>query len=299
MSKESIRIIQKNGISYFKPNSYYNIVNFWANDNILAEKCPGDPSWYKVSVNISKLESEHNGGIDYVAYKIRDTYKVLSQNSPVQFPEVLSVEKFNLLEDESEKKSFYEPVIKQNPNYRNNIEFVIIDRDCEPVKMLPGVNVQFPYDLEKYPETFHKYPCSITGDSLFEILYSRVSDMVKSDKKYSIEDYRSIGVLRAYETLKINFQKKEVRRFYPSLRAKKMVSKEYLVENTKITLLEIYAPKYKSNNSSSETVPALSAPSYAELLEKINNYIDSKMRVFDSSAKEVCACCKGVGVVFK
>src|SRR5581483_4288429 len=92
---------------------------------------------------------------------------------------------------------FYEAVYTKVAPYLQTVEkkFNVVDMDCEPVEMLPGVTAQFPASVERYPQTWHKYPCFIESDALFQIVGVRILRAIDGKPHFRVSDCRNIGTI--------------------------------------------------------------------------------------------------------
>jgi len=75
-----------------------------------------------------------------------------------------------------------------------------------------------------------------------------------------------------------------------------MVQKTVADTEVLIELLDIEGAGYKGD--SRKKTPALDGKNYAELLQKLDEYLKQTLAVFDDKKKCVCPECKGLGVVF-
>lgn len=296
-----IHILQKNGYSFFKKLYYSNFVCYWVNGDKKPEICPGNNEWMQFKGDINKLEIECKEQTSVISYDLKPEFLPLNNSDPATYR--LSVP-FSIWQDEIKDEdythhliNFYNGVLREEPNSRQELPILVIDRDCEPISMIAGIKINFPHDLQNYPETWHKYPCSIDGDSVFNHIVSKAKSLInKNPDRYTVKDYINIGAFSVREKIKITFPKTKKVSYYPGLKSKKMVERTVPDTYIEVELVDLYAPRYK-DGSGHIMEPSISGDNYSELLKKLEEYTNKKILMFDDKNRCICPECKGAGVI--
>ncbi|MEK6878863.1 MAG: hypothetical protein AABY22_04610 [Nanoarchaeota archaeon] len=289
-----VHVLMKDGFSYFKIDLICstNAVCFVNGEQ--TESCVSDKSWKKFKGKINSIKIEYDLPQKVLEYRIKDEYKPLSkENSKFPFTKLIDSYDYDL------DNNFYNAVYSPKERKQEEVPFIVIDKNCEPIQMVPGVKIQFPHNLNNHPETWHKYPCSISSHFVFLDLFNKAKEFCSKYSKYKIEDMINIGIFRVKEYIEVNFKKLDIRSYYRSLKAKKMTDEIYEVERIEIELLNIYSEIYTSPPKNVKIVPSFKADNYEQLKKKIDEYIGNELFILDSTTREICPHCEGLGILRK
>lgn len=190
-------------------------------------------------------------------------------------------------------KGLYNPIIIKTPDTWEPIELEIdlIDEDCEPlVNPKYKYKVKFPYYIENHKVVQHKYPCSISGDQIFQLIRNAVKKELP-DHCYISSDYNFSFVVKVRapvtheETSRVDIS---------SFNARKTKFVDRPLRNIDATIIEIETSK--NNRRNNLVLSDINADNYAELEQKtdmiIQEYVDKT-----KWKPSVCPYCKGYGWV--
>lgn len=292
---DKIIVMMKDGVSYAKCSSYGSFSGAYVINGVDAVLAPGDKSYAIVEGTVETFERKMMPARNIIGYELYDRYKEITQ-----LPHELPADSFTR-DDEGDlcgkNAEFYMAKYNVPEPYLQPVDFEIIDRDCEPVKIPSYVVIEFPNNIAKYPETQHKYPCRIGAETVFNLLWDRVKAVVDaSDGRLSMDSYKSIQTLTINERIAIPYNETTTRSYYPTARSRKPKIETVAVRWKTIKLFETCGPKY-SNSAGKNSVSTVRGENYADLTDKLEAYIQTFITQLDGDKREVCRHCRGEGVV--
>jgi len=288
--------MEKDGRSYVKLASYNGFGKSYVINGEEAKPAPGDQNYAIVTGKVERIEVRRTTQRNRIGYKLYERYREITK-----LPHDLPVDAFTRDEDGDlcgENAEFYYAVYDDPQTYLESLEFDVIDRDCEPVKIPSYVTIEFPHNIARFPETQHKYPCYIGGAAVFELLYDRIKERAAtSEGKFKTDDYRNIQALRVEEIIDIPYPETKTTSYYPTARSRKPRTMTVPVRHKSVKVFEIYGPKYGSSDRPIPRTQTIRGGNYAELLANIETYIQSFLVQMADGKRQVCACCRGEGIV--
>lgn len=294
MENTKLTVLEKDGSSYVEIGYYKS---YLINDKPL-QLCPGNEKWAFIDSTITSIKRPHTLPTKIIGYKLKSKYSNL-----VDMPEELPAESFDVDCDGSlygEYNEFYE-AMRTTPEIKyTDIEFQVIDLNCEPINLPEYVQIKFPDNLRNYPQTWHKYPCYISASKVFDILYDKVVNIVdSSDKKYGRDNYKNIQTLEVWENVPVNFPLHK--RIIEYATTKKGKNKVKNIQETirKIRVFRLYGTYKLDREIDSDTeilIQSISGENYQHLQKNLEDYIQSFIILLDSKKREVCPHCKGTGI---
>jgi len=292
-----ILVMEKSGMSYVKLTEYRKVYGQYVINGEEAKAAPGDERYAIVNGKVERIEVKRKPQPKLIGYKLYERYHEITQ-----LPHDMPADAFYRDEDGDlcgENAEFYRPVYDEPQPYLEPVEFEVIDRDCEPVKIPSYVVIEFPNNIAQFPETQHKYPCFIRSEDVFNLLYDRVkAHAATSDGKYVTDDYRNIQALRVEERIEIPYHETKTTSHYPTARSRKPKTYTVQVRWKNVKVFEIYGPKYSVNSTNNlpRTGP-IRGTNYAELQANLETYIQSFLSQMTEGKRKVCECCRGEGVI--
>lgn len=290
-----IHVMTKNG------KSYANIKNGHASEKWRVNGCEpswgnGDDRWCVISGEITSIEKYTAGARKEVQWK-------RSVDAPRTLPETIPLDRVERDEDwdyhsiDGYDLSNYYMETEETPGKWEQVEFKCIDRDCEPVQLPPWCVVEWPANVEHFPEQQHKHPCHITAKSLFEIIVGEVAAVIGQSKELTWDDYRNIGCFTVKKRLHIPepLRRLEKREYYKTLRSKK-ASIEYITPEWKWVDVVRVNGFYRESSRDEIKVPSLKGENYAELKKAVDEYVAWIVDLCDESKWCVCGACEGRGM---
>lgn len=301
-----IHVLQKNKCSYLNIGSYDH-ENYIVNGCKKLQICPGNSQWGMVSCIVKTLQRIIPPGNILEKYVLKEEYV---NSDKCNLPKELPSNTFEVDYDDDgdrtviskEYGAFYDCY---NPKYISgelsyaNVEFVIIDKDCEPVELPPYVKVKFPDSLIHHPETWHKYPCYISAVDLFNLIYPELKNVCEvNSERLNMSDYKNIGILEISIKIQLpkSLQKKVSYSYYPTIRSKKPKTAYKTPTSISYNFLRIVRD-HKEYKDGSLLVGEISADNYEELKQKINKYIKDLVSLIDIPLMTICEYCKGLGLI--
>lgn len=257
----------------------------------------GDRSWCVFDGEITSIEVYRPGKTVPIHYKrIADA----PQNLPeiIQLDRVVRDEDWDYVSLDGFDLGNYQMVYRQEEGSWESLEFDVIDRDCEPVTLPAWCVVDWPANIEHYPEQQHKYPCSITARSLFGLIVEKVAEIVRQSQNLDWNDYRNIGTFTIKHRVEIPdaLRRREKREVYKTARSRKPTT-EYVTPQYKWIDLVTVNGFYKDSSREEVKVPSLRGENFAELQKKVDEYVDSIVSLCDPEQWHVCEACQGRGIV--
>lgn len=296
MSRDKIIVMEKDGVSYVKLSSYGGFGSSYVINGEAAVPAPGDNNYAMVNGTVTSIEIKRSRPRSIVGYTLYDRYKEITQ-----LPHELPAEAFTRDDDGDlcgENAEFYRAVYSEPETYLEPVEFEIIDRNCEPVKMPHYVTIEFPNNIARHRETQHKYPCFIPGKVVFELLWDRVKERVdKSDGKYVMSGYENIQTLSVNERIAIPYHATTTRSYYPTARSRKPRTETVQLRWKEVNVFGIYGPVYSQPPAGKEVTPTIRGKDYADLQANLEAYINSSLSRMEGGKREVCRHCRGEGIV--
>lgn len=291
-----IYVMTKNGKSYAKL-SQCAYEPKWRVNGAEPTWGKGDRNWCVVDDEITSIERYKAGGKKPLHWK-RSVDAVPSLPETLPLDRVECDDDWNNVSLDGYDLSNYYLVEEELPGTWEPVEFEVLDRDCEPVQLPTWAIVEWPANVEHYPEQQHKYPCSITAKSLFEIVVGEVAQVIASSKELTWDDYRNIGCFTVKKRLHIPepLRRQERREYYKTLRSKK-ASVEYIVPEWKWVDVVRVNGFYKDSSRDDIRVPSLRAANYTELKKAVDEYVTKIVDLCDESKWHVCEVCDGRGLV--
>jgi hypothetical protein len=293
MSK--VIVMQKAGKSYVKLGSYGSFSDSYVINGKDAVPALGDKSYAIVDGDVMSLERKRQTNRKVISYALAERYKEITQ-----LPHEMPADAFYRDEDGDlcgVNVEFYRAVYDDPQPYLEPVEYEIIDRDCEPVAIPSYVTIEFPNNIARYPETQHKYPCRIGGETVFNLLWESVKVHVDaSDGKYSMDDYKNIQTLTVSERIALPEPETRTSSYYPTSRSRKPRTRSEVVRWKSVKVFEICGPKY-SNSGGRPSTSVIRGGSYADLQAKLEAYIQTFIEQMTEGKRHVCGHCRGEGIV--
>lgn len=279
--------------------------------------CP-DSHWISMTTPPTAFEQLITLPNKLVGYKRKSEFA----NEQINAPDIVGLNYFAVERDcdynnrpteHAEYFGFYEPIYETQEPYWKLLEWeiVLVDTDCEPRTMKYPAKADFPHDVANYPETHHKYPCSISSDALFDILYPLIEAKVEASEFLSKDNFRNIKIVTVKRRITLA-EPKEFKRNVSRLGAKIPKWQKWFAGNGWMTTFELAASScgwlamrrrhLNGRNRSDyeyERVPSLHGDNYDDLEKKIDAYIAEILSRLNDV--EICECteCKGRGYIVK
>lgn len=294
---DKIIVMEKDGFSYVKLESYGSFGSSYVINGLDAVQAPGDKRYAIVEGTVTSIERKRTPSRRVIGYELYDRYKEITQ-----LPHEVPVDSFTRDDDGDlcgENAEFYRAKYDDPQPYLEPVEFEVIDRNCAPVQIPSYVTIEFPHNIARYPETQHKYPCYIGAKSMFNLLYDRVKERVDaSEDKYKMDSYRNIQTLTVSERIAIPYHETTTRSYYPTIRSRKTKTETVAVKWKTVKIFEITGPEYSGyKDGKSPRIMPVKGASYAELQTNLEAYIQSFLTQLDEGKRQVCAHCRGEGIV--
>ncbi|MEW9698011.1 hypothetical protein [Paenibacillus sp. SI8] len=295
---DKIIVMEKDGFSYVKLSEYSSHVfgNTHVINGVDAIPAPGDNRYAIVEGTVNTIERKRKTSRRVIGYELYERYKEITQ-----LPHEVPVDSFTYDDDGDlcgETAEFYRAKYDDPKPYLEPVEFEVIDRNCAPVQIPSYVTIEFPNNIAKFPETQHKYPCRISAETVFNLVYDRVKERVDgSDDKYYIDNLRNIQMLRVDERIAIPYHETRSRSYYPSVRSRKPKTVTEQVRWKMARVFELKGPKYGSGADNVLLAQTVRGNNYAELQTNLEAYIRTFLTQLDEGKRQVCAHCRGEGIV--
>lgn len=293
---EKILVMMKNGVSYVKLGSYGSFNGSFVINGVDATPAPGDKNYAMFEGEVTSLERKRTSPRKVVGYALYSRYKEITQ-----LPHELTADAFTRDEDGDlcgENAEFYHAVYDEPQPYLEPVEFEIIDRDCEPVAIPSYVTIEFPNNISRYRETQHKYPCRIGAETVFNLLWDRIEEVVNtSDGRLTMDAYKNIQTLTVSERVAIPYHQTTTRTYYPTLRSRKPKTETVAVRWKTLKIFDVCGPKYSNSSGKSNPVSMIRGENYADLTEKLEAYTQTFLTKLEGGKREVCRHCRGEGIV--
>lgn len=287
---ENILVLQKNGKSFVNISSYQQS-NYLVNGKSLTS-CPGNTNWGMIDGEVKSITKEITGGQKLEKFILREPFR----ENPGKLQLELPPESFEYDKEDyeyiGENSEFYEPVYLPGETIIINENFLIVDKDCEPVILPDYVKIDFPYSFEKYPETWYKYPCSISAENIFNFLINELEPiLINNQDKFAYNLYKNIYILDV--SIKVDLPKF----LYKTEYRQKIYCKKKEAVVIKWRLEPFLYITAKRDKTEGILIPQICGDNYDDLLNKKNKYIDSIVKKFDITSFSVCEHCKGLGII--
>lgn len=292
-----LNVMLKNGKAYVSgpTHSEYRI------DGQPAVRCNGSSQWLVCDHVPQKITRLSYGTGEIVCWKKSD-------DAPTALPDTLAPCDVEWDSEECEYRcltgydiSNYEAQRGPSIVAETEVPFQIIDRDCEPVQMARWASVDWPANIEHYPEIQHKYPCRISRNDLFYLVHDAVEEIVKRTKDLSMDSYRNIGTFNVNKSVSIpaSLQRPVKEEYYKTFHSKKK-STRIVTKTSKSIKLFTYDGFY-DKHSGDDTIlgRSISAKNYEELTRLVQEHIDWVCDMAATEAWTVCEHCKGHGITRK
>jgi len=257
-----------------------------------------NPKWIVFGSMPQSAEERILGTTKIIEYQLKDEYvandKMLSVLPAGSFDCIEYDDDFRCIEYKNQDiQGLYNPIENQTPDTWKPLELEIdvIDEDCEPlINQKYKYDVQFPYYIENHEVVRHKYPCSISGDKLFQLIRTAVKSILP-EHCYISSDYDFHFVVKTrMPVVHDETYRADVSSF--SARKTKLVDKP--LRNLDATIIELETRK--QNKPNKYTLLDVTAENYAELEKKVDEII---IEYIDKTKWKptVCPHCKGLGWV--
>lgn len=292
-----LTVMVKDGISYVRTADYsstrYTKYLINGTPEVIAK---GDDRYSVFEGEINKIEVVRAQNKKLVGYKLYEKYKDLTA-----LPETLPLDAFTIEEGETNGKNseFYHGIYEDQPPLYENIEFTVIDRNSEPVYMPDYVVVEFPNNIGKFKEVQHNYPCYVNSKIVFDMLHDKVKAKIEDMPNYEMDDYKSIQSLTVTELIPLPYHESEFYNYYPTYKSKNPKIKSRVIKHRKQTVFYILGPEYSRDNRTVDRTKVIKGENYADLQQKLEDYFQSYLDLIEDGVREVCAQCKGQGIITK
>jgi hypothetical protein len=177
------------------------------------------------------------------------------------------------------------------PEKLEEVEFQIFDYDEHPPVKPSYIATAFPFWLKDIPELWHKFPCSVSPENMFYLLYDRIVEECENRPQYWVDGHRELFYFKVYERVPVRFhQTEQVLQMVGKKRKwveKKKEYVDYLVLHVAMTIREAGATQ----------VEEVRGADYFTLEENLEGYIKQFLSVLDDKQREVCTNCQGLGVI--
>lgn len=288
-----IRVMTKGGKSYVKLG-YGGKYRINGQESVPAR---GDTAWSVVDGDVDRIEQYVPGPRTLSGFS-------RVQGSPDTIPAWISVAAVERDADgEWRSRSgydlgYYYPEYTQADGSWIAVDFDVIDRDCEPVRLPDWCVVDWPANIEHYPEQQHKYPCHVSVKRLFELVAHEVEKLVESSPVLSWDKYLNIGTFTVKHRVDIppHLRTKETREVYRRPNSKKTTKETIVREHRWEQVLKLNG-FYQNRSPDDVYVPELRGSNYADLKKKVDDYIQSIVSLCDPARWTVCEACSGHGMV--
>lgn len=194
-------------------------------------------------------------------------------------------------------RHFYEPFYESQDDTFEDVPFEVIDRNSSPVDMPGYVIVDFPASIAKCQAVKHNYPCRVNAETMYEILAARVNECCDKDAEFRRDNYDSIQTKTVDRRISIpaDLQKTVYREVHNWGRRKSKRKACRDVEKW-VTVLQFVGTYKKDGGDSVIQLRSISGDNWADLQEKIEEYIQVFLDVFSQERLQVCTTCKGLGI---
>jgi len=288
-------VLKKSNVWYAKSPEYNGWDDRYQINGAPVEKCI-DGRWCQLSQQPQKIEVLVTPPSRIVAYKLRDDCREVAPNAAAEVaPEFFALHDDYETRDNEHLYRLYEEVRETPESYLDLCEWdiVLADLDCEPVTMTLPVKVDVPKVFTEYLETHHKYPCTLSSDALFDLLWDRVHAKIGASDNFQMDAYKNIRALTVKRLIKFATPQKASRNV-ARFGARKPKWQKYLKHYDAKTLFTIHGASYKS---SGPYTPTLRANNYAEMEKQVDEYCQGFLDQLEDVAISECPHCQGYGFV--
>lgn len=292
-NSQKIHVLEYKGRSYIHIE-YMNISTLLVNNQV-PQECVGNKRWCFINGSVNTIQQKMSGKSKLDKFVIKEHFQKHINTLPLEVPSY----SFNYDEDECQyvgnNVEFYEPVYTQEPDTFVDLEFIVIDKDCKPVDLPPYIHVNFPHDLDNYPETWHKYPCSIGARDVFKLLLPKIEEISRDKKTSNVYEFHIYDSLELIDVkLRIPLPEKLITSKVYKI-GKKKFTEEY--KYNKLPFIRI-AVNYKENiGGPFLQIEHIEGNNYKDLQKKIDDFINGIVDMFDIGKYVVCEHCHGHGLI--
>jgi len=284
-------VMKKDGSSYVELG--YHAEHYYLVNGKPPVLCPGNSDWAMVEGDLISLERIVPAKRELVGFCLKEEFVGV-----VTIAEQLPADAFTFDFDESEwtgeRAELYQPVYLDVPQGTTPVEFHVIDYDCEPVKMPPYVEVDFPANLKFHRAVQHKYPCRVPMKQVFDLVAEAVvAEVNKHPEIYRLHDCRNIQVLKVTAILKTAPRKERIDVSRVGARRPKWKT----VTETTITKEVLSIVGEYRDKANAIQIREVAGENYKDLKAKLEAYIQSFVELIDPRQWCVCDKCNGEGVV--
>lgn len=291
MSTTKFNVLKKDGTSYIELGYYSD--GYLVNGKPLVQ-CPGNKNWGMIEGDITSIEKIIPGGRKHTGFTLKPEFRGIVSNliETNLTPDTLIYD-YETNEWAGTHAELYNATYEDLPDVLEDIEFEVIDYDCEPVQIPAYVHIDFPANLRFYQCVHHKYPCHIKMPQVFDLVASAiVAEAKKYPALYSLHDCRNIQVLGVDVT--IDIQPKVERRDTNPF-GKRPKWKNVTITTLKKRIFSIVGTY--NNKTDSEQIEEVRGANYEELQENLRIYIEGFTSRIDPRRWHVCDKCDGSGLI--
>ncbi|MDX6014725.1 hypothetical protein [Cupriavidus necator] len=292
MNRDPIIVMQHQGVSYIKLDYYMRAASIIVNGEHTPAVCPGNQQWAMHDGIVESLAIKQPSQRVCIGWRLSDKYRGV-----VQFPETLEPDAITYDHDEEAYQAtdatatyhpdFYEQVIEERQASPVAVEFLVIDRDCQPITQPADVTVDFPHSLREYPATWHRHPVSISGEALF----ARAADVLVAavaarPNDFVCDDHRSIGTVTLHRYMN---HEPRTREYKVGRRTRRDTQ-----TRSRFEVMKLSKPR-SSYTEGALVPPTLKAENWLALEPKINEFVNLVLSYIEPSSVGVCPHCAGDG----
>jgi len=302
---DKIIVLKHSGMSYIQAPTYGpqpSLVN-----GEIPQACLGNENWRMVAGDVVRIVNVRKGSPPVVRWLLADKYDGI-----VDLPSELPAGATPYDRDACDCKpydaeecrfdpGFYRAEYGDAPEVVTPMEFEVFDVSCEPFDLPPWVKPDFPHSLKEYPWAWHKFPCSVTAAHVFGEALERVTGIVnKTPHLFFSQHYPSIGHVVVSENIAVPFESKYTQRYDAKIGRKKTETRTRVVEerNRAVVVLDLSMEgSIYGDLNTRVIVHGVQGENFENLVAKKDAYIERIAAMLSPEAREVCPCCKGIGII--
>ena len=297
---DKIIILEHDGTSYIRTDYQTMSADRWlVNGQAGAvQACPGNARWLMVPGSIQTLAQIPAPGLEVIGWSLKPEYRDVTT-----FPPELGADAFRYEYDEDEedhytptdptavyKSVFYERKMQQVQREPQPLEFIVVDRNCAPKARPEDIKVEFPASLREYPETWHKHPVTIDGNSLFGRAATALVEAARERSgDFAVTDHRNIGTVTLMGYMHHEPKQSEYKVGRRTVRR--------TLTKSEFKIMELASGSSSYAKSADIVCRGLSGKDWADLESKITGFIDLVLSYIKPGSVRVCDCCKGDGYI--
>jgi hypothetical protein len=179
-----------------------------------------------------------------------------------------------------------------------DVDFVLLDEDCEPARKEIACKTDFPYNLDFHPATWHKYPTTINSHDAFLYVVAEVMKYVDGDDRFDVKNYTNIGSFDVTARLVLpNPEEHEVSVVKGRGKRQRTVRERRVRGNVAVKIIDVYSNNYSNRPVGADVIGTIRGNTYDEAFGQVLAKIDEYKAIIDASKFSLCPHCNGRGAL--